>query len=71
MELKPDRNMDTAAFIAAVEQNRLEMQEAYRQVEKMLIAREVKRILKAANLEVTLDFNSTSSYWLSSLASSA
>jgi hypothetical protein len=66
MELKPDRNMDTAAFIEAIEQNRLEMEEAYRRAEKVFIARElareVKRRLKAANLQAALGFNPTPSY---------
>jgi hypothetical protein len=61
MGLKPDRNMDTAAFIAAIEQNRLEMEEAYQRALQVFVARElareVKRRLKAAKFQTALGFS--------------
>jgi hypothetical protein len=61
MEPKLDRYMDTAAFIAAIEQNRLEMEEAYQRAANVFIARElareVKRRLKAANFQTAAGFS--------------
>ena len=43
MRLKPDRNFDEAAFIEAVERNRLEMQKAFRRAQRLFIERELAR----------------------------